>query len=140
MPRKTTAAQREATAHRKTLARALSAKITAMSPQELERYTQAAPVVTIDGRTLSMRNQAMILLQLNSPTVVGGFRQWKNAGRHVSKGQHGAMILYPRTHKPAEDADPAEADKEHVSFGTATVFDVSQTEEKTTTAPEAVTA
>ena len=129
MPRKTTAAQREAAAHRKTLARSLAAKIRAMTPAELERYTQAAPVVTIDGRTLSMRNQAMIIMQLDRPTVVGGFRQWKQAGRHVSKGQHGAMILYPRVSRPAEDADPAEAGEETISFGTATVFDVSQTAE-----------
>ena len=129
MPRKTTAAQREAAAHRKTLARSLAAKIRAMTPAELERYTQAAPVVTIDGRTLSMRNQAMILMQLDNPTVVGGFRQWKQAGRSVQKGQHGAMILYPRVSRPAEDADPAEAGEEQVSFGHATVFDVSQTAE-----------
>ena len=126
MPRKTTAAQREAAAHRKTLARSLAAKIRAMTPAELERYTQAAPVVTIDGRTLSMRNQAMVMMQLDRPTVVGGFRQWKQAGRPVQKGQHGAMILYPRTRSQA-DVDTDDQQKDAVTFGTATVFDVSQT-------------
>uniref|UniRef100_A0A6M3L4X3 N-terminal domain-containing protein n=1 Tax=viral metagenome TaxID=1070528 RepID=A0A6M3L4X3_9ZZZZ len=129
MPRRAaTPAQREAAAHRRTLAKALAAKIRAMSPDELNRYVEAAPVVTIEGRQLSIKNQAMIMMQLDNPTVVGGFRQWKQAGRSVQKGQHGAMILYPRTRSQA-DVDTDDQQKDAVTFGTATVFDVSQTAE-----------
>ena len=135
--RQPTAAQREAAAHRKALARSLAAKIRAMSPDELNRYVQAAPVATIDGRVLSVRNQAMCIMQLDQPTIVGGFRQWKQAGRAVCKGQHGAAILYPRgAPKTADSPDPDE-DAAPVSFGLGTVFDVSQTAEIQTATTQA---
>ena len=82
-------------------------------------------IITVEGRTLSDFNQIFLSMQNPNVTVVGGFKQWKTAGRFVSKGEHGMMIFFPVGHK---DKEGNVTEPEYFSAGT--VFDVTQTEEK----------
>ena len=86
-------------------------------------------IATIEGRRLSLHNTCMLALQIPNASVVGGFQQWKRAGRMVMKGQHGAAIWIPLGIPKAETA--AETAEGPVGFTLATVFDVAQTEDIT---------
>jgi antirestriction protein ArdC len=79
----------------------------------------------------------MIAMQNPRASVVGGFRQWLKAGRAVRKGEAGACIWIPlhsangQAETPAaegQDGEPMDGSK--TGFGLATVFDVTQTDEK----------
>lgn len=94
-----------------------------------------AGIVTNEGRHLSPLNSVLVMMQLGAAaTIVGGFRQWKNAGRSVRKGEHGAGIYVPIA---AGRAEPTAADLEADSAGgrprftIGTVFDITQTEPMT---------
>lgn len=83
-------------------------------------------ILTIEGRLLSATNTMLIYLQSNgnNPSVVGGYQQWKKAGKQVKKGEHGMMIFFP-VGKKDEDGD-FQGNPERFFMGT--VFDISQTE------------
>ena len=91
---------------------------------------QAGAVITCEGRTLSVKNTCLLFFQRPGVSVVGGFRQWIRNGRVVRKGEHGASIWIPLGAK-ADDgtADGASGEPAELRFGTATVFDVTQTQE-----------
>ena len=95
-------------------------------------------IVTVEGHLLTAHNQCFLVAQLasldasrsGSPinfTIVGGFQQWKKAGRSVRKGEHGFLIFVPSKTKQEENPEMI-SDDEDVHFFTATVFDISQTE------------
>ena len=79
----------------------------------------------VDQKQMSLRNTALMLMQRPDeiPTVVGGFKQWLNAGRCVKKGEHGMMIWYPSS-RTKEDTE-----EEETRFYVGTVFDIAQTAE-----------
>lgn len=106
--------------------RALTKRISAMSKPERDQLAATCPVVTIEGRALSLKNQCLIALQMPTATVVGGFRQWLKAGRCVKKGEHGACIWIPLGRKNKETDETEQSDSR--AFILANVFDVSQTE------------
>lgn len=60
-------------------------------------------------------------------TIINDFQQLKKAGRSVSKGEHGFLILVPSKLKQADNSEMI-SEEENVYFFTATVFDISQTE------------
>src|SRR5712691_8342222 len=60
-------------------------------------------IVTCEGRALSVHNSCLVLTQLPTASMVGGFRQWKAHGRSVKKGEHGLMIWVPTSRK--DDAE-----------------------------------
>lgn len=103
---------------------AMIKQIAAMCDEEREALAARSPIVTIEQRPLSARNQCLIAMQRPSATIVGGFRQWLNAGRCVRKGEKGLTILVPAAKKGKPD-QPAESDS--VWFMRGTVFDISQT-------------
>jgi hypothetical protein len=118
--------------------KAIAAKVAAMSEDQRAAIAEQMPVISIAGHVISARNTCLLSLQLPGPvTVVGGFRQWLDAGRCVRKGESAAYILKPATRK-ARAADGAEAGAEAgpdgsgetaVSFYVPVpVFDVSQTD------------
>lgn len=72
----------------------------------------------------SATNQLLILTQRPDATHVAGYRRWQALGRQVRKGETGIRIMAPRTRPDPDDPDR----KMLVGFGTATVFDISQTE------------
>ena len=86
---------------------------------------QVGSILTVAGHPLTVRNACMLLMQREGVSVVGGYRQWQEAGRQVRKGEKSLGILAPRQFsKEAEDGTV----KAGVYFQTAAVFDVSQTE------------
>jgi hypothetical protein len=95
-------------------------------------------IVTCEGHALSVHNSCLVLAQLPTASVVGGFRQWKEHGRSVRKGERGLMIWVPTSCKadaeqPAPEAQPpaegqTEGGARRSGFVMGTVFDISQTE------------
>jgi len=138
MRKPATAEQKAKAAEKRSNMRTLAARISKMSDSERAELSARLPgVVNIEGRLLSMHNQFMLAFQLPAATVVGGFQQWKKAGRSVMKGQHGACIWFPlgdSKRDGTKDTAGAGDDDEKSSqrFGLATVFDVTQTEDKAT--------
>lgn len=131
--RRATEEQKAKAAERRARMRGLAATISKMSEDERAALMAKLPgVVTIEGRALSFHNQMMLAMQLPTATVVGGFRQWKTAGRSVMKGQHGAAIWFPLGDKKqdgTQDTSDAGDEKSSCRFGLATVFDIKQTED-----------
>ena len=111
---------------RKTKLTELRRKLAGLTEAERQAFTDRGIIATVEGRTLSRYNTYMVYIQCNgqAPSIVGGYRQWKAAGRQVIKGQHGMSILFPVGQKDKETGDILHADR----FYAATVFDISQTE------------
>lgn len=105
---------------------AIRQQLANLSDTERQTLANRGIIATIEGRTLSLHNTIMVYLQSNgrTPTVVGGYQQWRKAGRQVKKGEHGAIIFFPVGDKDNETGDIVSAD----NFFTAIVFDISQTE------------
>ncbi len=104
----------------------LRGRLTNLTEEERKALTSRALIATVEGHVLSPANTMLVYLQSNgvTPTVVGGYQQWRKAGRQVSKGQHGFTIWFPVGSKNGNgDVEDVE------TFYTATVFDISQTEE-----------
>lgn len=125
-----TAEQAAARDARREKFRALVKSVAAMSDEQRNALVmQAGAVVTCEGKALSMTNTMLLFLQLPGVSVVGGFRQWLKAGRCVRKGQHGGSIWIPLMAKGADAEPEASGESTDRRFGTATVFDISQTDE-----------
>jgi hypothetical protein len=136
--RQPTEAQRAAAKERREKMRELSKQIGAMSDaQRAQIVEKVGAVLTIERRPLSLFNSCMILTQAGaSPvSVVGGFQQWRKAGRCVRKGEHGYAIWVPmKKGETSQEQQPQDGEKkDRPGFILGTVFDISQTEEK---APE----
>lgn len=103
----------------------LRTKLANISPELKAELTKRGLIATVEGRTLSLYNTFMVYMQCNgqTPSVVGGYRQWLKAGRQVIKGQHGYTILFPVGQKNS-DGDIVEAR----NFYAGTIFDIAQTE------------
>ena len=108
---------------RKARTKEIMQKIAAMSDDERKALLRKIGIVTIEGRRLSDYNQCFLYFQNPETTVVGGYKQWKAAGRQVRKGEHGMSIYIPCGTKDEEGNIEANY------FWFATVFDVSQTDE-----------
>jgi len=76
--------------------------------------------------SFSPNNALMIILQKPSATQCAGFHAWREAGRSVKKGSHGAAILVPIG--ADDDGD--------LRFTWRYVFDISDTEELSETSPK----
>ncbi len=81
----------------------------------------------------SPQNVALILAQRPDATRVAGYESWRKLGRQVKRGERGIVILVPLRNRIAVEVAAeggGEADETLVAtrFGTARVFDVSQTE------------
>lgn len=103
----------------------LLSQLANMSEEQRAEFSAAVPVVNPEGRVYSPRNQQLLLLQFDNPTVCGGYKQWKQHGRQVKKGSQGALIWFPVGPKDKESGEIEEAER----FYTGVVFDISQTEE-----------
>jgi len=128
MRRALTEEQKAKSEERRGKFRALAKQIADLSQERREEMAAQMPVVTIEGRQLSVHNMCLLCVQNPHVTMVGGFRQWLKAGRAVRKGEHGLMIWAPRgTAKDEAAGMPGVQDE--MRFLIVTVFDVSQTEE-----------
>lgn len=141
MKKQLTAEQIAARDERRWKFRELVSQIAKMpADKRLELCAQAGAVVTVEGRALSITNTMLCIMQgraVGSPvTVVAGFRQWLKAGRCVKKGEHGMTIWIPLgmsrsdgTQELIGQLEAATESGEDRRFGTATVFDIAQTQE-----------
>jgi len=114
------------TPQRRARVKELRERLANLSPEQRQELINRGLIATVEGRTLSAHNTMMVYIQSNGtlPSVVGGYRQWKAAGRQVTKGQHGYVIWFPIGEKDTETGDILSAER----YFTATVFDISQTE------------
>jgi len=114
------------TAERKERIKQLRDRFANLSDQEKQALAARGLIATVEGRTLSLHNTLLVYLQCNGriPAVVGGYKQWKIAGKQVKKGEHGFMIWFPVGEKDEETGDILSAER----YFTATVFDISQVE------------
>ncbi|RPK32479.1 hypothetical protein EES39_38460 [Streptomyces sp. ADI92-24] len=83
----------------------------------------------------SANNMLLILAQCPQATQVRSFKQWKEHGRSVRKGETGLRIFAPMTVKKKDETgapvlDENGQEKKRTLFKTVAVFDVSQTEPK----------
>ena len=125
--------EQEAREQKRAKIKEICGRLRAMEPEERAKVALQFPVITCEGRGLSKVNNCLAVMQSPAATIIGGFRQWKKAGRFVRKGEHGFSIWAP-TDKGGETetellppADGA-ADTERPRFILVTVFDVAQTE------------
>jgi hypothetical protein len=134
-----TAEQKAAAAARRERFTELAQRVAEMTDEERGALVaRVGAIVTCEGHALSVHNSCLILTQLSTASMVGGFRQWKAHGRSVRKGERGLMIWVPTSRK--EDAEPTASEGQPASAGEAsgdtkrsgfvmgTVFDISQTE------------
>lgn len=99
-----------------------------MSEDQRQAVADKFGIVTVEGHLLTPHNQCFLVAQSEiSFSIVGGFQQWKKAGRIVRKGEHGFLIFVPSKAKQENNSEII-SDEEDVHFFTATVFDISQTE------------
>lgn len=115
---------------RKEKVKELRKRLANLSEEERQALANKGAIATLSGRVLSPYNTILVYLQSNgsTPTVVGGYRQWRREGRQVVKGEHGYLIFFPVGEvKDEETGDVIEPSK----FYTTTVFDKSQTAEVT---------
>ena len=97
--------------------------------QRLEVSRKMGEIRTIEGNPLSLRNTYLLIVQRPKVSLVGGFQQWRKAGRIVRKGEKSLLILCPATRKNKEQTEEG---KEDIFFIGGNVFDISQTEPLTT--------
>ncbi len=99
-----------------------------MTEEQRQAIADKYGIVTVEGHLLTAHNQCFLVAQSEiNFTVVGGFQQWKNAGRIVRKDEHGFLILVSSKTNSEENSEMI-SDDEDVKFFSATVFDISQTE------------
>ena len=99
-----------------------------MTEEQRQAAADKFGIVTVEGHLLTPHNQCFLVAQSEvNFTIVGGFQQWKKAGRIVRKGEHGFLIFVPSKTKQGDNSEMI-SDEEDVHFFTATMFDISQTE------------
>lgn len=128
--REPTEAQKLAAQERRGRMRKLAERISGMPDDERLALAMRAGIRTVEGRELSPFNQCMVIMQHDGASVVGGFRQWRVAGRHVRKGERGLAIWFPIAKGEQSEGAPELAGEERGGprFALATVFDISQTD------------
>ena len=123
--------QKEAAEARRAKFRNLAKQLSAMPAADRAALAARLPgIATIEGRTLSTFNMCLIAAQCPTATIVGGFKQWRKAGRTVRKGEHGLSLWVPCGSVKRDDGT------ERVQFLSGVVFDVAQTEEIHTAQPD----
>ena len=82
----------------------LMERLKALTPAQRQLLLDRGMIATIEGRVLSAHNTIMVYFQSTRtiPTLVGGFKQWKAAGRTVKRGEHGLTIWFPVGQKDEE--------------------------------------
>jgi len=131
--------QKAAAAARRERFKGLAKMVGEMSEDERQAIVMRhGAVITCQGRTLTVFNSMLLISQLPTISMVGGFWQWKDAGRKVKKGATGLMLWIPTKGSSKSDAGPTTAGetieqgepgkKKRSNFVMGTVFDISQTE------------
>jgi hypothetical protein len=125
MKKHATESQKQAARERREKLAAMAKQIAAMPPEDRAKLA-AQGVATIEGHALSLKNAMLLIMQRAQVSVVGGFRQWKQAGRIVRKGEKALALWIPVSRK---ETDESGEETVNPGFRIANVFDISQTEE-----------
>lgn len=124
MRREPTPEQKQRSEERRERFRALAKQIGSLSDAERSAMAAKLPAIaTVEGRVLSLHNQLLLATQRADVTIVGGFHQWKSAGRVVRKGESGLALWIPTTVKSADGGEG------ETRFLIGYVFDIGQTEQ-----------
>ena len=102
----------------------LQAWLKGLSEDQRQEIAAKMGATTIEGRVLSPVNQCLVYTQFPTATVLGGYQQWRRAGKQVKKGSQGIGIWIPTRKKAEEDGE-----EEKTRFFMVSMFDISQTEE-----------
>lgn len=92
-----------------------------LTERERSLLLERGLIMTIEGQKLSAHNTIALYSQGCNDSVVGGYQQWRKAGRQVRKGQSGFVMWFPA-------AKRGDTDNEKPRFFTTTVFAMSQTD------------
>jgi len=141
--RQPTPEQKRKAAERRERFRALAAQVAALTDDERAALVaKVGAIVTCEGRALSIHNSCLVLNQLPTASMVGGFRQWKDHGRSVRKGAVGLMIWVPtgrgeegKGNAPPPEGEGIDGAPKRAGFVAGYVFDVTQTEPSKAHAP-----
>jgi len=125
MKKHATESQKQAAKERREKLAAMAKQIAAMPPEDRAKLA-AQGVATIEGHALSLKNAMLLMMQRAQVSVVGGFQQWRQAGRVVRKGEKALALWIPVSRK---ETDESGAETVNPGFRIANVFDISQTEE-----------
>lgn len=131
MARRTpTLEQKQAAEERRARMRELAGIVSKMTEAERQEIAdRAGGIVTIEGRRLSLFNTVFILQQDGGASVVGGFAQWRSAGRVVRKGEKAIAMWVPKV--TTAQVETPEGDEETTGgtrFLLVSVFDIAQTD------------
>jgi hypothetical protein len=126
--RQATPEQKAAATERRAKVKQMCATIAALPESDRIALSNQCLATNTQGHTLSPHNQMLIAYQFASATVVGGFHQWKAAGRSVKKGEHCISIWVPIGAKDSKTATEPTDTTERPGFMMGAIFDISQTE------------
>lgn len=98
------------------------------SEDEREAVAVDLFIQNVEGHELSAANKILLTYQRENITIVGGFQQWRKAGRHVRKGESALCIWVPAKKKEGENKAPSENGKAEMFFFLGSVWDVTQTD------------
>ncbi len=105
----------------------MAATIRGMTQDQREAMATKIGTITAEGRALSFFNCCFLAQQSGRHLAqVGGFRQWKKAGRCVKKGEHAIGAIYVPMSRKKKNGTEDEKDN-RVRFLLVPVFDVDQT-------------
>jgi len=123
--------QKAKTKERRQILRQIVKEIAKMSEDQRKAISEKMGLlVNPNGHPFSLFNTLLIASQgAQNPTILGGFKQWREHGRAVKKGEHGYAIFFPVTPKNGDQDEPKEEDIEEdtLKFYIGYVFDISQT-------------
>ena len=122
MRKQPTLEQKAAAAEKRAKLQEMSREIAALTDaQRAEIVANIGAVPVCTGNLLSVHNSCLLLAQRHDVSLVGGFNQWREVGRQVSKGSRALYIIVPSSmDETDENAKPR--------FVTGCVFDITQTE------------
>lgn len=102
----------------------LAGAVKALSDADRETMASKMAITTCEGHVISPFNAIFAQNQTDiALTIIGGYSQWKKAGRQVIPGSHAFGYVYVPMKRKNAPAD------EKVRFRMVPHFDVSQTEE-----------
>lgn len=124
MKRQPTSEQKAKAEERREHLRGLWERVAALSEEERATLaTKVQIITTCEGHELSANNTILLYYQYENTTVIGGFQQWRKAGRQVKKGERAMGIWIP-----AKQSQKESKDKKPSFFVFGSVFDISQTD------------
>lgn len=132
MRRKATPEQIAKAKEKRAKVRDIAKRIAAMTEEQRRAMIQDWPT-TIEGHAVSVKNACLVAFMRPGATVIGGFHQWRKAGRPIKAGEHSTFFIWvPLKGKKKDDESAADIneDGERTNFALVPMFDISQTQDE----------